>query len=173
MIEPATNSMIRQMFEKPILIFGCGNTLFGDDGFGPEVIDHLRQNHPIPPTVMAEDVGTSIGDLLFDLALSPEKPRHIFIVDAVSGPGHGPGEMFELSVEDLPAQKMGDFCLHQFPSVNLLKELRDGGGVSVRILGVQIKAIPDSVSPGLSPEVSSAIPGACRWLLREIEKINL
>jgi coenzyme F420 hydrogenase subunit delta len=30
--------------DKPIIIFGCGNILFGDDGFGPAVAEELQQN---------------------------------------------------------------------------------------------------------------------------------
>ena len=49
---------------KSILIFGCGNTLWGDDGFGPAVIEHLHRHYQLPEDVI---VGTSIRDLLFDL----------------------------------------------------------------------------------------------------------
>ena len=160
--------MIEEMLDKSILVFGCGNTLFGDDGFGPAVIEHLRQNHTLPEDALAEDVGTSVGGLLFDMVLSPSKPKRVFILDAVSHPGKKPGELFELDLEWLPEKKAGDFCLHQFPSVNLLKELRDHGGVEVRLLAAQIKEIPEEVSPGLSEEVARAVPEACEWLLREI-----
>ena len=34
--------MIEDILKKPILILGCGNILFGDDGFGPAVIEHLE-----------------------------------------------------------------------------------------------------------------------------------
>jgi coenzyme F420 hydrogenase subunit delta len=163
--------MIEEMLDKPILVFGCGNTLFGDDGFGPAVIEQLRSTHNLPENVFAEDVGTSIGDLLFDMVLSPSKPKHIFILDAVSHPGKMSGELFELELGQLPRQKAGDFCLHQFPSVNLLMELRDHGGVEVRLLAVQIKAIPEQVGPGLSPEVAKAVPEACDWLIREIAAV--
>ncbi len=159
------DSMIHELFTKPTLIFGCGNTLFGDDGFGPETIEYLLSNYSLPDSVAAVDVGTSIGDLLFDLALSPARPDRIFIVDAVSQPGRGPGEIFELEIEKLPANKSGDFTLHQFPSVNLLEEMRSLAGVDVRIIAVQIKCIPDAVQPGLSPEVRAAIPPTCEWLL--------
>ena len=27
------------------LIVGCGNTLYGDDGFGPEVIRYIKENN--------------------------------------------------------------------------------------------------------------------------------
>jgi coenzyme F420 hydrogenase subunit delta len=161
--------VIEELFSKPVLVFGCGNPLFGDDGFGPEVIAHLHDNFPLPPSVAAVDVGTSIGDYLFDLVLTPQKPSHIFIVDAISQPQRPPGEIFELDIEQVPVNKSGDFSLHQFPSVNLLLEMRNLAGVDVRILAVQVKHIPDFVQPGLSKEVEAAIPQACMWLLRQVE----
>lgn len=163
--------MIREMFEKEILVFGCGNILMGDDGFGPAVIDHLNDNYDLPGHVMAEDIGTSIGDFLFDLILSPEKPGRIYIVDAVSQPGRAPGELFELELSGIPDNKVGDFCMHQFPSVNLLMELREAG-IEIIVLAIQIKAFPDTVQPGLSPEVRDAVPKACNRLLHMIETYN-
>lgn len=163
--------VLEELYSKPVIIFGCGNPLFGDDGFGPEVIAHLHENYSLPDAVLAVDVGTSIGDYLFDFALLPEKPSHIFIVDAISQPRRRPGEIFELDIENVPVNKSGDFSLHQFPSVNLLLEMRNLAGVEVRILAVNVKNIPDCVEPGLSEEVEAAIPEACAWLLREVEAV--
>lgn len=153
---------------KPILIFGCGNPLLGDDGFGPEVIGHLNRTGRLPEQAAAIDVGTSIGDILFDFLLSPRKPRHLFIVDAVCQPERRPGELFEVAIEDVPGNKSGDFSLHQFPSVNLLRELRDSGAMQVRILVAQVGIVPEVVDPGLSQDVREAIPRACEWLLEAI-----
>lgn len=161
--------VLEEIFSRPIVVFGCGNTLFGDDGFGPELIEHLLQTTTLPDSVAAVDVGTSIGDILFDLLLSPARPTHIFIVDAISQSRRLPGEIFELDIDSIPANKSSDFSLHQFPSVNLLKELRNSAGVDVRILAVQVKRIPEEVQPGLSREVEAAIPRACMWLIGEIE----
>ena len=69
-------------YEAPVLIFGCGNTLMGDDGFGPAVIERLQTRHTLPSSVWVEDVGTSIRDILFDLLLAPQKPKMILIIDA-------------------------------------------------------------------------------------------
>ena len=160
--------MIREIHSHPVLVFGCGNTLFGDDGFGPAVIERLRQDVRIPDDTHVEDVGTSISDLLFDLSLSPDKPREICIVDAVDVSGRMAGEIFEISPADVPGVKRPDFSMHQFPSINLLQELQDGAGVSVRILAVQIAHIPDEVQPGLSDPVRAALPEACAWIEREI-----
>jgi coenzyme F420 hydrogenase subunit delta len=164
--------MIMNLFSKPVLIFGCGNVLLGDDGFGPAVIEYLQKHHQLPDSAMSLDVGTSIRNILFDILLLPTKPRKIFIIDAVQQEERRPGELFELDLQQIPAQKVSDFSLHQFPSVNLLKEFTEEGRVEIRILAVQIKEIPAQVEPGLSDEVQKALPKACLWLLQQIKGIS-
>ncbi len=154
--------------QPTVLVYGCGNTLMGDDGFGPAVIEQLLAQHRFPPAVRIEDVGTSIRDLLFDILLAPEKPQKILIVDAARQPGRQPGELFELAVDQIGLEKVNDFSVHHFPSLNLLKELSESGGVEVRILTVQIEQIPEQIQPGLSPAVAAAIPQACAWILQNI-----
>ena len=127
-----------------------------------------QEHHNLPGHVMAEDIGTSIGDLLFDLILSPDKPERIYILDAVFQPGRQPGELFELDLAQIPDNKAGDFCMHQFPSVNYLEELKEAG-IRVQVLAAQMKKIPDAVLPGLSPEIAASVPKACEWLLDEIK----
>lgn len=159
------------MFEtlnKPVMIFGCGNPLFGDDGFGPAVIDHLLASYSPPDHVSAVDAGTGVSDYLFDLLLSPRKPERVYIVDAVQIAGRQPGELFTLKLEEIPQIKACDFSMHQFPSVNLLKEMRDHAGIAVRILAVQVGHIPDAVQTGLSPAVTRAVVPACEWLIEQI-----
>ncbi|MCE5335869.1 MAG: hydrogenase maturation protease [Desulfobacteraceae bacterium] len=165
-------STVRDLFTKPVLIFGCGNVLVGDDGFGPAVMDHLLANYPLPGHVAALDVGTSIRELLFDLVLLPDKPRTIFIVDSVSESDRAPGELFEMDISRIPIHKVNDFSLHMFPSVNLLNDLQEGAGVEIRVLAVQTGKLPDEIRPGLSAPVRAAVPKACEWLLREVEVLS-
>lgn len=146
--------------------------LLGDDGFGPAAIEYLHEHFHLPPSVFALDAGTSIRNLLFDLLLFQNKPETIFILDAVLQEDRRPGELFELDLQQFPAQKVNDFSLHQFPSVNLLEELVREGGVDVRILAVQVKEIPKEVHPGISEEVQAAVPKACQWLIQEIEGVS-
>jgi coenzyme F420 hydrogenase subunit delta len=160
--------MIHDIFNKPILVFGCGNTLLGDDGFGPAVITHLGDHCSLPETVFAMDVGTSIRNILFDLILTPTKPQKILIIDAVSHPDRKPGDLFEMNVDDFPENKTNDYSLHQFPSVNLLKELKGIAGIEVNILAVQAKTIPEAIEPGLSPEIEASVSPACEWILKQI-----
>ena len=152
-------------YEAPVLVFGCGNILMGDDGFGPEVIACLQTRHSLPSSVWAEDVGTSIRDILFDLLLAPQKPKMILIIDAAKQDGRPPGELFELPVDQIASEKVNDFSVHHFPSLNLLKELAELGDVEVRVLTVQVANLPEEIQAGLSPAVAAAIPLACDWAL--------
>jgi coenzyme F420 hydrogenase subunit delta len=155
-------------YEAPVLVFGCGNTLMGDDGFGPAVIERLQTLHTLPASVWVEDVGTSIRDILFDLLLATHKPKMILIIDAARQDGRSPGELFELPVDEIASEKVNDFSVHHFPSLNLLKELSETGGVEVRVLTVQVKCLPEEIQAGLSAAVVAAIPAACDWALAQI-----
>ena len=157
--------MIVQLFDKSTLIFGCGNILFGDDGFGPAVVNHLRDNYVLPEDVLAMDMGTSIRNTLFDLSLSEKKPQKIIIVDAVEQQGRKPGEVFEIPVEGIPEKKTADFSLHQFPTVNILQELKDRTSIDVVVLVAQAEVVPDAIKPGLSETMQAAVIEACERLM--------
>jgi len=160
--------MTSLFLNKPVMIFGCGNPLFGDDGFGPAVVDYLLAHYSPPDHVLAMDAGTAVRDYLFDILLSPVKPEMVFIVDAVKSPGRRPGELFLLDPDSIPADKSADFSLHQFPSVHLLKEMQCEADVAVHVLVVQADHIPDRVEVGLSPAVTNAVAPACKWLITQI-----
>lgn len=143
------------------VIFGCGNILMGDDGFGPAVIEALKKRH-LPPTTLCIDAGTGIREHLLDLLLQPEdRPERVVIIDVMNRPGIHPGTLQENDPLNLPAEKTHDFSLHQFPTVNLLQELSRETDTRITLLTAQIGKIPDAVHPGLSNEVAAAVPIAC------------
>ena len=160
--------MVGELFAKSILVFGCGNILWGDDGFGPAVANYLTEHYTLPADVEVRDVGTSIRDLLFDLVLSEQKPQKIIIVDAVDYPDRQPGEIFEIPVEGIPEKKTSDFSLHQFPTVNMLQELKEHSGMEVKVLVAQVQEIPEEVKPGLTPVLQRAVVAASERLMAEI-----
>jgi len=157
--------LIEDLFEKSTLIFGCGNILIGDDGFGPAVIHHLNENYTLPDSVLAMDMGTSIRDTLFDLTLSDKKPDRLIIVDAVDFQDRSPGEIFEIPVEKIPEKKISDFSLHQFPTVNLLAELKELANIEIIVLVAQIEILPDEIGPGLSKTMENAVIPACERIM--------
>lgn len=152
--------------QKEILIAGCGNILFGDDGFGPEVIEYLKSHFQIPDNICLVDVGTGIRRILFTISLSKEQPKTIVIIDAVDK-GRRPGEIFEIPLDEIPLEKIDDFSMHQVPSSNLLKELQDICHVKVIIKACQIKAIPETMQAGLSEPLQKAVPILAREIAEE------
>jgi coenzyme F420 hydrogenase subunit delta len=115
-------------------------------------------------------MGTSIRDTLFDLILSEKKPERLIIVDAVDYPQRRPGEVFEIPVAGIPEQKIADFSLHQFPTVNLLQELQEQSGIQVKIIVAQTESIPQEVAPGLSQTMQGAVAIACEKIIEAISK---
>jgi len=142
---------------KNILITGCGNTLFGDDGFGPRVVEYLVDNYAVPEDVCILDVGTGIRKILFTISLSETRPETIVVIDAVDK-GRQVGEIFEISIDEIPFEKVDDFSMHQVPSSNLLKELKDLCSVDVRVMACQVGVIPEEIQSELSERVEEAIP---------------
>ena len=159
------NPVLPEFCAKPTLILGCGNTLFGDDGFGGALVDYIEREYSVPEDVCLLDVGTGVRKLLFTLCLSPERPERILVLDALDV-GRPPGEVVEIDPADIPAIKLDDFSLHQVPTSNLLRELKTHCGVEVRVLACQHGPLPGEVRPGLSAEVSAALPVAAEWVAR-------
>jgi coenzyme F420 hydrogenase subunit delta len=144
------------------MIFGCGNIIMGDDGFGPAVVDELQDRYELPEDIQAIDAGTCVREYLFDYLLMEEgRPERIIVLDAVDFEGRRPGEVFEIQPSEIPAKKIHDFSLHQFPTVNLLQELADNTGIPVSIIAAQIEYIPDEIAPGLSPPMVKAVTETC------------
>lgn len=148
--------MYQELETKRVLILGCGNVLLGDDGFGPAVIEEL-QKHDLPDWAHAEDVGTSVRDVLFNITVLERRPEHLIVIDAVERAGRQAGEVFEISVDEIPEKKIIDYSFHQFPTTNLLKELQDNCGIKVTIIAAQTTGKLEAVQPGLSDPVEKAV----------------
>ena len=151
--------------DKSILILGCGNVLLGDDGFGPAVAQRLQDDFAIPAEVCVFDAGTSVREILFDVILSDKKPSKIVIVDAMDC-GGSPGELFAPDIRSIPETKLSNFSLHQVPTSNLLRELRDLCGVEVIVMACQVSHTPETVNPGLSMPVKQAVHRAAELLAK-------
>lgn len=156
-------------YSSKTLILGCGNILFGDDGFGPAVVEYLQKNFEIPSEFCVINAGLSVREILFNIVLSDKRPQRIIVVDAVDV-GKSPGEIFDLDINDIPEKKIDDFSMHQLPTSNLLRELKNICGVDVRIISVQIQNIPDEVSLGLSKVIRDSIPAACEKILSAMKE---
>jgi coenzyme F420 hydrogenase subunit delta len=149
------------------LVLGCGNELFGDDGFGPAVARRLRHRADLPSSMCAMDVGTAVRQVLFDVVLSPVRPRRVVVVDAVDL-GRAPGEIWTMEASELPQIKCDDFSMHQLPTSNLLRELSELGGVDVTCVVGQVSSLPPEVRPGLSAPMERAVERAVDMIINRV-----
>ena len=147
-----------------VLVVGCGNVLFGDDGFGPAVAEQLQQRSDLPPGVQVVNVGLGVRDVLFTIALSEHRPSRIVVVDAVDE-GRRPGEVVVRDVRDIPEREIGDLSMHLLPTSHLLRELHYTCGIAMSVVSVQAHDLPQEVAPGLSDVVRAAVPTACDKIL--------
>ncbi len=149
------------------VIFGCGNLIMGDDGFGPTVVEELNRRYHLPESATAIDAMTGIREYLFDYLLSEEgRPEQIIILDAVDFPERIAGDVFLIDSSAIPAKKIHDFSLHQFPTVNLLHELEEHTGIEVTIIAAQVEYIPAEIEPGLSEPMTAAVSEACEMIMQ-------
>ncbi|HDH28812.1 MAG TPA: hydrogenase maturation protease [Euryarchaeota archaeon] len=162
---------VPELYQKRVLVLGCGNILFGDDGFGVEVANCLNERYDLPSDVEVMDVGTGVRDILFNMVLMQGGPSKLIVVDAVDK-GRRPGEVFKISLDEIPKNKVDDFSMHQMPSSNMLSELRDFCGVDVVVVACQVKRIPEEIETGLSEEVKKAIPLASELIVECLIKEN-
>jgi len=161
-IEPCKNP---DAIYRDVVVLGCGNILFGDDGFGPCVAEYLKNCVALPENVSVINAGTSVRGILFDLILSPQRPKKIIVIDAVDTK-RKPGEVFNLNVDEFPLNKIDDFTLHEMPTSNLLKELKEFCNVDVVIIAAQVEQMPEAVSPGLSDVLMESVAVAAEEVLK-------
>ncbi len=150
------------MLYPEIVIAGCGNPLFADDGFGPAVIEELRRLD-LPDNVKAVDAGLGGPHFIFTL-LDPAVTRKLIIVD-IADFGGKPGDLTRIPVEDLPPGSYRD--IHSWDLTEPLQRLKDR--IDITVIGCQ----PGRVSApefeiGLSDEVMAAVPRAVREVLAMI-----
>jgi len=154
-----------ELCSPEVLVLGCGNPLYGDDGFGPEVVRYLKKHFPLPPGVRLQEVGTLLREVLLEVGLSPSPPKKLIIVDAVKLPGRSPGEVFELDLAQLPRLTAADLSIHQFPPGEFFRNLKENTGMALHFLLAQGVHFPQTPEPGLSGALTRALPEAARRIL--------
>lgn len=150
-----------------VLILGCGNVLFGDDGFGPAVVKYLQENYKLPEEVVVIDAGTSIREFLFIISLSEIKPQKIIVIDAVDIK-EVPGKILEIDISNSSQVMVNDFSMHQFPTSGLLKELKEVCKIEVKVIAAQVENIPREINPGISKTLERVIPQIGNIIVEEI-----
>jgi coenzyme F420 hydrogenase subunit delta len=153
-------------YDAEILVIGCGNILFKDDGFGPAVIKALEESEEqekrLPENAMLIDAGT--GGPHFIFTLPQECWKKLIIVDIVQF-GAEPGTLRIFDVDELPEGSYEN--VHSWPVSQPLHDLSKK--YDVMVIGCQPETVsaPD-VELGLTKSVENAIPEAINMILKEI-----
>lgn len=145
-----------------IVIAGCGNPLFADDGFGPAVAEELSRLS-LPESVKVVDAGLGGPHFIFTL-LDPEVTRKLIIID-IADFGGNPGDLATFRVEDLPPGSYRD--AHSWDLTEPLQRIKDD--IDITVIGCQPKHVTaPEFEMGLSEEVQNAIPTTVRFVLELI-----
>lgn len=132
-----------------IVIAGCGNPLFADDGFGPAVIEELHK-FDLPENAKAVDAGTSGPILLFPL-LNPAVTRRLIVIDTMDF-GAEPGSIVLLNADDIDGIRDN----HPAGIAEILYKI--GSRVEITIIGCQPGCVSyPRLKIGLSDEVQKAV----------------
>lgn len=151
-------------YDAEVLVVGCGNVLFKDDGFGPAAIDVIEKNlekRPLPDNVMTIDAGTSAPHYLFSL---PNPMWKKIIILDIANFGGKPGDIKKLSKDDVPVGKYQD--PHSISVADPLDELEE---VEIVIIACQPEKVSSPfVEYGLSDSVENAIGEAIDLVYEEV-----
>lgn len=149
----------QEVRSKRILVAGVGNTLRGDDGFGPavtELLDHL------PAGAEVIETGTGGVALLQELMVGCDG---LVLIDACDR-GAEPGTVFVLEPEVGAGVHVPDVHLANPDRVLSMAKTMGYLPDRVRIIGCQPLDI-EEMCQGLSPVVQRALP----YAVKKIEEI--
>ncbi|ABR54554.1 coenzyme F420-reducing hydrogenase delta subunit [Methanococcus vannielii SB] len=160
--------MMPDSLKYEILVFGCGNVIFADDGFGYEVISRLEKME-LPKNVGLIDAGTGAPFYLMSLMDESCITKKIIIVDIIDFK-LPPGTLKILSINDLSKIKKYTFDAHDMPLSNYLIKAKNAG-MDVVIVGCQAKRVttPD-IEVGLTKEVKDSLDDAVKLVLQELSR---
>jgi len=158
---PPENKNPEALFTE-IVIVGCGNPLFSDDGFGKAVFEEMEKL-TLPDNVKVIDGGLGAPHFIFTL-LDPEVTKKLVIID-IADYGAKPGQVTKLKPEDLPPGAYRD--AHSWDLAEPLQRIKDQ--IEVTIIGCQpAKVTAPEFEIGLSEELQKAIPKTIQVILETI-----
>ncbi len=150
------------------LIFGAGNLILSDEGFGVHCINYLEKHFEFPDGVELFDGGT-LGIMVTHKI---EEADRVYIVDTVETIG-APGEVFRFEKEDIMLNRLPvKLSPHQIGIQEMLfiSEMRGGCPPRISLLGV----IPETLDPGeeLSGTLGERLPQVARLIVDELKEMG-
>ncbi len=138
---------------KENLILGCGNPLFGDDGFGPEFIRRLKDEKIEDKyrNLAVIDCGSGISPFLNLINSTKHKIKNLYIIDC--GDFNGKlGDILILDGKDIFSENF----IKSSHSMNISHEIT-GFSSNVKLLLIQGNVDPNNMKLEMNAEVREAI----------------
>jgi coenzyme F420 hydrogenase subunit delta len=146
------------------LIIGCGNTLYGDDGFGPEVIRYIKENNiKFPGDTCIIDGATSAPHYIF--TLPQEKWKNIIIID-IASLNEKSGTIKVLDLDQIREEDRY-MDVHGLSATYPLHDLKDE--INIKLIVIQPENVPMEMKMGLSKVLEDNIP---QTVNKTIETLN-
>ena len=147
-----------------VLIFGAGNLLLSDEGFGVHFIRHLQDRYLFPPEIELFDGGT-LGIMVSHML---EDADIVYLVDVIEASG-APGDIYRYEKDDF---MLGTLPVKMSPhqigiqEILALSEIRERCPEKITLLGI----IPHSYEAGveLSPALALKLPVLSEMLIEEL-----
>lgn len=154
-----------------VLVFGAGNLLLSDEGFGVHFIQHLEAHYTFPEGVELFDAGT-LGIMATHKI---EEAERVYIIDTVIGQSQEvPGQCFRYEKDDFMQHRLPvKLSPHQIgvQEMLMISELRGCCPREITLFGV----IPASIELGyeLTPILRACIEDLAIKLVRELTDLGL
>lgn len=154
-----------------VLLFGAGNLLLSDEGFGVHFIQHLEARYTFPENVELFDAGT-LGIMATHKI---EEAGRVYIIDTVTPQAQElPGQCFRYEKEDFMRHRLPvKLSPHQIgvQEMLMISELRGCCPREITLFGV----VPASTDLGdkLTPPLQSCLENLAAKIVRELSDMGL
>ena len=138
-----------------INVLGLGNTMFGDEGFGVEVIRYLEEHFDLPENVNLIDGGTQ-GIYLLDYL---ESADYLIVFDAII-PQNYNKQVYVYKNDELPSFIYRKMSSHQVGLSELISLSRLHGKVPKDLILIGVPPVNLNMGVGLSEAVMTLVPKA-------------
>lgn len=154
---------------KKIGIFGVGNLILRDEGFGVHTVQYLENNYSFPDNVEVHDIGTA------GIYMAPflEECDPVLIIDVVDIAGE-PGSFHFYTLSDV---KAGNFQTrmspHQLGLLEIIEicKLRDAAPTEVEFYTVIPKELHESIE--LSDVVAGRVVEVAEMILGRLAELGV
>jgi hydrogenase maturation protease len=152
-----------------ILIYGAGNLILSDEGFGVHFVRHMEKVYQIPENVELYDGGT-LGIMVH---FKFEESDRVILVDVVQAKGE-PGDIFRYEREDIMLKKIPvKMSPHQIglQEMLLISEMRDAPKPDLTFFGI----VAGSLEPGdqLSPPLQAGLEKVAALVIEELKTVGV